>query len=165
MRITALMSGILWHPIRVCTACSCLFTITKTRLYKFDPLKPQFYIVKLRITGVYIFSYFRSKHSNIQNILPPKIENFRIKNSDIFFSYFCSKHRLWILVRTAEAVLTSTHNLWFRAEKWKISEFLIRNFSIFGGKIFCIFELACFHNAKGKYDSYKCYTDMFCTYE
>ena len=31
-----------------------------------------------------------------------KIENFQIKNSDIF-SYFCSKHRLWVLVRTASA--------------------------------------------------------------
>ena len=32
-------------------------------------------------------------------------------------SYFCSKHRLWVLVRTAyEAVLTSTHILCFWAE-------------------------------------------------
>ena len=29
-----------------------------------------------------------------------KTENFQIKDSDIF-SYFCSKHRLWVLVRTA----------------------------------------------------------------
>ena len=28
-------------------------TITKTRLYNFDPLKPHFYIVKLEFTGVY----------------------------------------------------------------------------------------------------------------
>ena len=41
-------------------------------LYDFDPLKPHFYIVKL---GVY-----RGIH---------------------YFSYFCSKHRLWVLVRTA----------------------------------------------------------------
>ena len=39
-----------------------LLPITKTCLYKFDPLKPQFYIVKLGFTGVYIiFSYFCSK--------------------------------------------------------------------------------------------------------
>ena len=50
------------------------FYITKTYLYNFDPLKPHFYIVKLRFTGVYII-----------------------------FSYFCSKHRLWVLVRTASA--------------------------------------------------------------
>ena len=31
-----------------------------------------------------------------------KTEIFQIKNSDIF-SYFCSKHRLWVLVRTASA--------------------------------------------------------------
>ena len=29
-------------------------TITKTRLYDFDPLKPHFYIVKLGFTGVYL---------------------------------------------------------------------------------------------------------------
>ena len=64
-------------------------------------------------------------------------ENFTIKkwkfsdkNSDIF-SYFCWKHNLWVLVRTAstkrlneyrldEAVLTSTHNLCFWAEIRKI---------------------------------------------
>ena len=35
--------------------------ITKTYLYIFYPLKPQFYIVKFGFTGVYIiFSYFRS---------------------------------------------------------------------------------------------------------
>ena len=47
------------------------------------PFKPHFYIVKLGLTEVYI----------------------------IFF--FCSKHRVLILVRT-EAVLTSTHNLCFK---------------------------------------------------
>ena len=31
------------------------FSITKTCLYNFDPLKPHFYIVKLGLTGVYIF--------------------------------------------------------------------------------------------------------------
>ena len=30
-----------------------------------------------------------------------KIENFQLKNFDIF-SYFCSKHRLWVLVRKVQ---------------------------------------------------------------
>ena len=46
--------------------------ITKTHLYYSDPLKPQFYTVKLGFTGVYI-------------ILP----------------IFAQKHRLWVLIRTA----------------------------------------------------------------
>ena len=38
-------------------------TITKTRLYNFDPLKPHFYIVKLGFTGVYIiFLISAQKH-------------------------------------------------------------------------------------------------------
>ena len=34
-----------------------------------------------------------------RKILPPKTENFPIKLW--YFSYFCSKHRSWVLVRTA----------------------------------------------------------------
>ena len=56
------------------------------------------------------------------------IEKFTIKKGKFsdkkiwYFSYFCSKHRLWVLVRTAspKAVLTSTHNLCFWAEIRKI---------------------------------------------
>ena len=39
-------------------------------------------------------------HSNILKISPPKTESFQIKIL-MFFSYFCSKRRLWVLVRTA----------------------------------------------------------------
>ena len=48
--------------------------ITKTYLYNFDPLKPNFYIVKLGCTGVYIIFLIASQ-----------------------------KHRLWVLIRTALA--------------------------------------------------------------
>ena len=41
----------------------------------------------------------KTPYSNVLKILQPKNENFQIKISDIF-SYFCSKHRLWALVRT-----------------------------------------------------------------
>ena len=39
-------------------------------------------------------------YSNILRILPPKNENFQIKKI-WYFSNFCSKHRFWVLVRTA----------------------------------------------------------------
>ena len=55
--------------VKVETKTSVL--ITKTCLYNFDPLKPQFYIVNWGLQGLH------------------------------YFSYFCSKHRLWVLVRTA----------------------------------------------------------------
>ena len=52
-----------------------------------------------------------------------------------YFSYFCSKHRLWVLVRTAstrrrldEAVLTGTHNLCFEQKHEKYQGFLSENF-------------------------------------
>ena len=79
---------ILWSLIWVWTICSGLsvwilrinaavwkprFT-TKIYLYNVDPLKPHFYIVKLRFTGVYII-----------------------------FLISAQKYRLWILVRTASA--------------------------------------------------------------
>ena len=47
-------------------------TITKTCIYNFDPLKPNFYIVKLGFTGVYSI-----------------------------FLISTQKHRLWVLVRIA----------------------------------------------------------------
>ena len=49
-----------------------LNNITKTYLYNSDPLKPNFYIVKLGFTGVYIILLISTQ-----------------------------KHRLWVLVRTA----------------------------------------------------------------
>ena len=49
---------------------TCMITITKTRLYNFDPLKPHIYILKLGFTGVYII-----------------------------FHISAQKHRLWVLVR------------------------------------------------------------------
>ena len=56
--------------------------ITKTRLYNFDPLKPNFYIVKLGFTGVYII-----------------------------FLIFAQKHRLWVLVRTASSIYVLSNNV------------------------------------------------------
>ena len=53
-------------------------------------------------------------YSSILNISPPKTENSQIKL--LYFSYFCSKHRLCV----DEAVLTSTQNLCFWAEIRKI---------------------------------------------
>ena len=88
----------------------CPIIITKTYLYNFDPLKPHFYIVKLGFTGVYIISLISAQ-----------------------------KHRLWVLVRIVEAVLTSTHNLCFEQKYEKYQKFLSEIF-FFGGKIFSIFE-------------------------
>ena len=51
-----------------------LYIKKKTCLYKFDPIKPRFYIVKLGFTGVYI----------------------------IFL--ISAKNRLWVLVRTTSAM-------------------------------------------------------------
>ena len=84
--------------------------ITKTYLYNFDPLKSHFNIVKLGFTGVYIV-----------------------------FLILLKKHRLWVLVRTASPVPTSTHNLCFEQKYEKYQNFLSENF-MFGGEIFYVFE-------------------------
>ena len=39
---------------KYCQELRCPNIITKTRLYTFDPLKPNFYVVKLGFTGVHI---------------------------------------------------------------------------------------------------------------
>ena len=69
---------------------------------------------KWRVMNPYInlplYSLQKITHTMI--FIAIKIENYRQKTFDIF-SYFCSKHRLWV---HAEAVLTSTHNLCYGAK-------------------------------------------------
>ena len=88
-----------------CPTISIICTSSETKLitkylYNFDPLKPHFYIVKLGFAGVYII-----------------------------FLISAQKHRLWVLIRTAsaEAVLTSTHNLYFEQKYEKYKLFLSEN--------------------------------------
>ena len=57
-------------------------------------------------------------YSNILKLLPQKKRKFLGKKF-WYFLYFCSKHRLLVLVRTA-SVLTSTHNLCVWSEIRKI---------------------------------------------
>ena len=84
-------------------------SITKTRIYNFDPLKPHFYIVNLGFTGVYIF--------------------FLLKNIDCGYS----------LEPPRRGGSNEYPQSMFWAEIWKISEVFIWNFSVFGGEIFYIF--------------------------
>ena len=67
-------------------------TITKTRLYNFDPLKPHFFIVKLGFTGVYI----------------------------IFFFISAQKHRLWVLVRTTIYIFYMKMFIFFLVVKFSV---------------------------------------------
>ena len=47
--------------------------IKKTRLYNFNPLKPNFYIVKLRFTGVYFIFLFLLKNIDcVYSLEPPR---------------------------------------------------------------------------------------------
>ena len=54
----------------------------------------------------------KQAYSNILKILLPKDEK-KNQMKILIFSYFCSKHRLWVFIRIASA---STHNLCFCAE-------------------------------------------------
>ena len=51
---------------------------------------------------VWVRTLWKHAYSNILKILPPKNENFQIKKF-WYVSYFCSKHRLWVHVRTASS--------------------------------------------------------------
>ena len=88
-----------------------LVYITKTRLYNFDPLKPHFYIVKLVFTGVYII--------------------FLISAQNIDCGYSLEPPRRGSSNEYPQSMFT--------AEIWKISDFLIWKFSVFGDEIFYIF--------------------------
>ena len=86
--------------------------ITKTCLYNFDPLNPHFYVVKLGFTGVYII--------------------FLISAQNIEFGFSLEPPRRGGSNEYPQSM--------FWAEIWKISEFFIWKFSVFGGEIFYIFE-------------------------
>ena len=76
--------------------------ITKTCLYRFDPLKPHFYIVKLGFTGVcIIFLISAQKHSGY-SLEPPRRGGSNGYPESMFW-----------------------------AERWKLSEFLSENFQFF----------------------------------
>ena len=86
----------------------------KTYLYNIDSLKPHFYIVKLGFTGVYIILKFLISAQNIDcgySLEPPR-----------------------------RGVSNEYQQSMFWAELWKISDFFIWKFSVFGGEIFNIFE-------------------------
>ena len=55
---------------------ACYF-FTKTCLYNFGPLKPQFYIVKLGFTGVYIIFLICAKKHRYENIRVFYLKKFR----------------------------------------------------------------------------------------
>ena len=112
------MTGFFLTLYRTFGAGHLLASITKTCLYSFDPLKPNFCTVKLGFTGVDII-FLISVH-NIDcgySLEPPR----RGGSNEYPQSMF------W-------------------AEIWKISEFFMWKLSFFDGKIFSIFEQACFRN-------------------
>ena len=93
--------------------CVFLF-ITKTSLYNIDPLKPHFYVVKLGFIGVYVIFLISGQNTDCGYSLEPPPP--RRGGSNEY----------------PQAM--------FWAEIWKISEFFIWKFSVFGDKILYIFE-------------------------
>ena len=80
--------------------------------YSSDPLKSHFYIVKMGFTGVYIIMLISAKNIYCRYSLEPPHRG---------GSNECPQSMFW-------------------AEIWKISKFLSKKISVFGGEIFNIFE-------------------------
>ena len=76
---------------------NCLRSITKTYLYNSDPLKPNFYIVKLRLTGILFFLFLLKIIDYGYSFEPPR-----------------------------KAVLTSTHNLCFEQKYENYQNFYLK---------------------------------------
>ena len=89
-----------------------LNSITKTCLYNFDPLKPNFYIVKLGFTGVYIIFLLSAQNMDCGYSLEPP----------------CRGGSNEYLNLAGEALLTSTHNLCFEQKYEKYHSFLSEYF-------------------------------------
>ena len=102
-----------------------MFCVTKTLLYNFDPFKPHFYIEKPGFTGVYIILFIPAQ-----------------------------KHRLWVPVRTTlprrfhrvPTIYVLSRNM--KNIRVFFFFFLFFFFYLEIGKIFSIFEQACFRNGE-----------------
>ena len=83
----------------------CVLSVMVCLLFLFVPMESHVSIIGA-VPGYlpYCFPTLRKHaYSNIVKILPPQeIKKNQIKYSDIS-SYFCSNHRLWVLVRTASS--------------------------------------------------------------
>ena len=97
----------------------CIYTPHQENMpYNFEPLKPNFYIVKWGLQGYTLFFLFLLKNIDCGYPLEPP----RQGDSNAYpQSMFEQKYEI-------------------------ISEFFVWIFSHFVGKIFSIFEKACFHN-------------------
>ena len=102
----------------LCLRCPRMPDIKETCLYNSHPIEPHFYIVKLEFKGYTLFYLFLLKNIDLGYSLEPP----RQGGSNEF-----PQSMFW-------------------AEIWKISDFFIWNFSVFGGESFYIFEYACFRN-------------------
>ena len=71
-------------------------------LCKMHPLKILIRLSECADVWIYFWrcALRENAYSNMLKISSPKNENFQIKKF-WYFSYFCSKHRLWVVVRTA----------------------------------------------------------------
>ena len=91
---------ILWR----CITFGAVYTITKSIYVFFFHRRFRIHTVHYENTPMQYTAIFHSC----------KNDNFQMKNCDIC-SYFCSKYRSWVHVRT-EAVVTSTPDLCFGAK-------------------------------------------------
>ena len=106
--------------VKTCLSSTYQFFITKTCLYNVDPLKPHFYIVKLWFTRVYIIFLISAQNIDCGYALePPR----RGSSNEYPQSYVMSRNLKNIRIF-----------IW------------IFFFYFFGGKIFSIFEKACYRN-------------------
>ena len=82
--------------------------------------RPRYQVSVYRTIGPLVLSVLLTIHYDNRPmqytaiLMAVKMTIFQLKYSD-YFSYICSKHRLWVH-NLDEAVLMSTHNLCFRAK-------------------------------------------------
>ena len=73
------------------------FLITKTCLYSYDPFKPQFYIVKLGFTGVFVlFLYFCSNIDCVYSLEPPRRGGSNEYPQSIFWAEIWKKYQSFL---------------------------------------------------------------------
>ena len=97
----SLTEGPIWNLVKTIQAISeKKIFIDFTILYKCIAQGPGQITPKISSVAKHLNPLRKHAYSNILKILQPKMGKFPDKKF-WYFSYFCSKHRLWVLVRTA----------------------------------------------------------------
>ena len=105
-------------------------SITKTCLYNFDPLKPNFYIVKLGFTGYTLFFLFLLKNIDCGYSLEPSRRVFYLKTFSILEVKFSVHLNRRVFIMVESDIKPKSNNHENDLQTFPLSHEIVRDHSV-----------------------------------